>query len=127
MIFLKCHICRIQLQKKKSGVKKCLEISAIKGGGRRLMAKSILNFHFDYPHTSLSFSMVIAWFCCLIPLFYHFSFPSTFTDANTNTMSSKCDFATEILCLSFTLGAGLYLDYFDGIFTDLFKISRAKL
>ena len=27
------HICRIQLQKKKSGVKKCLEICAIKGGG----------------------------------------------------------------------------------------------
>ena len=27
------HICRIQLQKKKSGVKKCLEICVIKGGG----------------------------------------------------------------------------------------------
>ena len=26
-------MCRIQLQKKKSGVKKCLEIRAIKGGG----------------------------------------------------------------------------------------------
>ena len=26
-------LCRIQLQKKKSGVKKCLEICAIKGGG----------------------------------------------------------------------------------------------
>ena len=58
MIFLtdtKCKI-RIQLQKKKSGVKKCLEICAIKGGGRgrRLMVNTILNFNFDYPHTSLS-------------------------------------------------------------------------
>ena len=26
------HICRIQMQKKKSGVKKCLEICAMKGG-----------------------------------------------------------------------------------------------
>ena len=26
------HICRIQLQKKKSGVKKCLEIMTIQGG-----------------------------------------------------------------------------------------------
>ena len=34
--------------------KKCLEICAIKGGGgRRLMANTILNFHFDYRHTSL--------------------------------------------------------------------------
>ena len=42
------------MQKKKSGVKKCLEICAIKGGGgRRLMAKTILNFHFDYLTTSL--------------------------------------------------------------------------
>ena len=41
------------MQKKKSGVKKCLEICAIKGGGRRLMANAILNFHFDYWHPSL--------------------------------------------------------------------------
>ena len=27
------HICRIQMQKKKSGVKKCLEILPLKGGG----------------------------------------------------------------------------------------------
>ena len=47
------HICRIQLQKKKSGVKKCLEILPLRGGGRRLMANTILNFHFDYWHTSL--------------------------------------------------------------------------
>ena len=45
------------MQKKKSGVKKCLEICAIKGGGRggrRLMANTILNFHFDYWNTSLT-------------------------------------------------------------------------
>ena len=50
------HICRIQSQKKKSGVKKCLEICAIKGGRGgvgRLMAKTILNFHFDYLNPSL--------------------------------------------------------------------------
>ena len=42
------------MQKKKSGVKKCLEICAIKGGGvGRLMANAILNFHFDYLHPSL--------------------------------------------------------------------------
>ena len=45
------------MQKKKSGVKKCLEICAIKGGGGggRLMANAILNFHFDYLNTSLTF------------------------------------------------------------------------
>ena len=43
------------MQKKKSGVKKCLEICAIKGGGgRRLMAKTILYFHFDYLKPSLT-------------------------------------------------------------------------
>ena len=48
-------MCRIQLQKKKSGVKKCLEICAIKGGGvGRLMANAILNFHFDYLKPSLT-------------------------------------------------------------------------
>ena len=31
-VYYPFHICRIQLQKKKSGVKKCLEICAIKGG-----------------------------------------------------------------------------------------------
>jgi len=45
------------LQKKKSGVKKCLEICAIKGGGGGgvgpLMANAIKNFHFDYLNTSL--------------------------------------------------------------------------
>ena len=40
---------------KKSGVKKCLEILPLRGGGvGRLMANAILNFHFDYLHTSLS-------------------------------------------------------------------------
>ena len=45
------------MQKKKSGVKKCLEICAIKGGGGGggpLMANAILNFHFDYLNPSLS-------------------------------------------------------------------------
>ena len=46
------------MQKKKSGVKKCLEISAIKGGGGGgggpLMANAILNFHFDYLTPSLT-------------------------------------------------------------------------
>ena len=34
----------------KSGVKKCLKIIIIRGrgGGGRLMEKTILNFHFDY-------------------------------------------------------------------------------
>ena len=42
------------MQKKKSGVKKCLEICAIKGGRvGPLMANAILNFHFDYLTTSL--------------------------------------------------------------------------
>ena len=43
------------IAKEKSGAKKCLEICAIRGGGGvgRLMAKTILNFHFDYWHTSL--------------------------------------------------------------------------
>ena len=51
---LKSDICRIQLQKKKSGVKKCLEICAVKGGVLRLMANTILNFHFyDYLNPSL--------------------------------------------------------------------------
>ena len=27
------------------------------GGGGRLMANAILNFHFDFPHTSLSISI----------------------------------------------------------------------
>ena len=47
------HICRIQSQKKRSGMKKCLEICAIEGGGRRIMAKTSLNFHFDSLTTSL--------------------------------------------------------------------------
>ena len=40
------------MQKKKSGVKKCLEICL--GGVGRLMANAILNFHFDYLKPSLS-------------------------------------------------------------------------
>ena len=42
----------IQLQKKKSGVKKKMEICAIKGGVQLPMANAILNFHFFW-NTSL--------------------------------------------------------------------------
>ena len=41
------------IAKEKKWGKKCLEISAIVGGGRRKMAKTILNFHFDYLTQSL--------------------------------------------------------------------------
>ena len=46
------------IAKEKSGVKKCLEICAIKGGRGgggvgHLMANALLNFHFDFPHPSL--------------------------------------------------------------------------
>ena len=35
---------------------------AIKGGGvGRLMANAILNFHFDFPHTSLSWFEDLGW------------------------------------------------------------------
>ena len=36
------------------------------GGVGRLMANAILNFHFDYPHTSLT---LIIWFVLLILIF----------------------------------------------------------
>ena len=43
------------MQKKKSGVKKCLEILPLRGGGvGPLMANAIKNFHFDYLKPSLS-------------------------------------------------------------------------
>ena len=61
MIFLKCKIRFIYVgfscKKKKSGVKKCLEILPLRGGGGgggRLMANAILNFHFDFLNTSLT-------------------------------------------------------------------------
>ena len=42
------------MQKKKSGVKKCLEILPLRGGGvGRLMENAILNFHFDFLNPSL--------------------------------------------------------------------------
>ena len=48
------------MQKKKSGVKKCLEICAIKGGGvGPLMANAILNFHFDFLTPSLIIKIVL--------------------------------------------------------------------
>ena len=57
------------IAKEKSGVKKCLEICAIKGGGvRRLMANAILNFHFDFPHPSLI--TFVLFFCCCFTLFF---------------------------------------------------------
>ena len=40
------HICRIQLQKKKIGVKKCLEIMSIKGGGGPTPNRKI---HLKFP------------------------------------------------------------------------------
>ena len=44
------------MQKKKSGVKKCLEILPLRGGGGGpLMANAILNFHFDFLNPSLIF------------------------------------------------------------------------
>ena len=46
------------MQKKKSGVEKCLEILPLRGGVGRLMANAILNFHFDYWHTSLISTLV---------------------------------------------------------------------
>ena len=43
------------MQKKKSGVKKCLEILPLRGGEvGPLMANAILNFHFDFLTPSLS-------------------------------------------------------------------------
>ena len=45
------HICKIQSQKKKSGVKKMSGNFAFKGGGPGvgpLMANAILNFHFAF-------------------------------------------------------------------------------
>ena len=49
------------MQKKKSGVKKCLEILPLRGGGAgRLMANAILNFHFDYLNPSLKFTVVLS-------------------------------------------------------------------
>ena len=49
-------MCRIQLQKKKSGIKNVWKFVPLKGGEggvRRQMAKTILNFHFDYLTTRL--------------------------------------------------------------------------
>jgi len=47
------------LQKKKSGVKKCLEILPLRGGGGvgPLMANAIKNFHFDFLTTSLNYQI----------------------------------------------------------------------
>ena len=52
------QICRIQLQKKKSGVEKCL----LRRGGvvRRLVEKYILNFCFDYLTISRKIGVTVA-------------------------------------------------------------------
>ena len=57
-----CFICRIQLQKKKNGVKNVWKLCPLGGGGgvRRLIGKSILNFYFDYLTTSLKVLL-----CCI--------------------------------------------------------------
>ena len=61
------RICRIQLQKKKSGVKKCLEILPLRGEGGvgPLMANAILNFHFDFLNPSLMWAMVLGHNLCI--------------------------------------------------------------
>ena len=59
-------ICRIQLQTRKSGVKNVWKLCPLRGGGvRRLMKKSILNFHFDYLTISLrqTITVKIIFFC----------------------------------------------------------------
>ena len=59
MTFLKCKIRFIYVgfnyKRKKIGVKKCLEILPLRGGGGvgPLMANAILNFHFDFLNPSL--------------------------------------------------------------------------
>ena len=56
LIFLTETNCKIrQLQKKKVGYKNVWKFVPLGGGGggRRLTAKSILNFHFDYLNPSL--------------------------------------------------------------------------
>ena len=50
---------RIQLQKKKSGVKNVWKFVPLRGGGRAnpLMENAILNFHFDFLTTSLNINI----------------------------------------------------------------------
>ena len=69
MIFFTETKCKIRFiyvgfncKRKTSGVKKCLEIMTIKGGGLggglTPNGKNILNFHFDYLHISLNSDVV---------------------------------------------------------------------
>ena len=54
------------MQKKKSGVKKCLEILPLRGGRGGvgpLMANAILNFHFDFLTPSLI--IIFCWIVCV--------------------------------------------------------------
>ena len=62
MIFLKCKIRFIYVGfncKRKKWGKKCLVCAIKGGGGRRLMANAILNFHFDFPHSSLMANTIL--------------------------------------------------------------------
>ena len=52
------RICSIQLQKKKSGVKNVWKFVPLRGGSRRIVAISILNFHFEYLNPSLILCLV---------------------------------------------------------------------
>ena len=49
------HICRIQLQKKKSGVKKRLEICAIKGG---LLAGLVYTLCAKFPYGQVKYCVL---------------------------------------------------------------------
>ena len=44
------------IEKEKNGVKNVCKFVPLRGGGRRLMAKTILNFQFDYWNPSLNIS-----------------------------------------------------------------------
>ena len=66
MIFLKCKIRFIYVgfncKRKKGGEKNVWKFVPLRGGGgRRLMANTILNFHFDYLNTSLTFTQLIVF------------------------------------------------------------------
>ena len=55
------------------------------GGGRRLMANTILNFHFDYWNTSLSLNQE----ACHIKCDLRWRTTSSFTSHNFNTFTSN--------------------------------------
>ena len=60
-------------KEKKSGVKKCLEILPLRGGGvGRLRANAILNFHFDFLTPSLIYT-IFSYRFLVIHTFFLFS------------------------------------------------------